>query len=76
MLPICLNLRGWVRNRGDSSVEILVSGGEAAVNKLITAAHTGPPHAQVEEVSFSAVDGRDPDLAMLPSGFQQADSVK
>ncbi len=41
---------GWVRNRGDGSVEALVGGDVATVQRLITWAQHGPPGARVERV--------------------------
>lgn len=45
-----LGLRGWVRNRSDGTVEMLVTGPDDAVAAMIKAAHQGPPAAQVSEV--------------------------
>lgn len=45
-----LGLRGWVRNRSDGTVEMLVTGPDDAVAAMIEAAHQGPPAAQVSEV--------------------------
>jgi acylphosphatase len=46
-----LELDGWVRNRSNNSVEILASGEAAAIERLVQAAHRGPPFAHVTEVS-------------------------
>ncbi len=43
-------LRGWVRNRSDGTVEMLVTGADDAVAAMIDAAHQGPPAAYVSEV--------------------------
>ena len=48
-----LGIRGWVRNRGDGSVELLATGDDAAVAKLIEACSEGPRHALVSGVSVS-----------------------
>jgi len=48
-----LGLRGWVRNRGDGSVEALVIGGEDAVAAMIEACWKGPLAARVTEVAVS-----------------------
>jgi len=45
-----LGLRGWVRNRRDGSVEMLVAGDEDAVRRLIESCRTGPPAARVERI--------------------------
>ena len=45
-----LKLGGWVRNRSDGSVEILICGPEAAVHELTVWAHHGAAHARVDRV--------------------------
>ena len=45
-----LGLTGWVRNRVDGSVEALIEGQEAAVNKMLQWFHQGSPHSQVAKV--------------------------
>jgi len=45
-----LGLRGWVRNRSDGSVEMLVAGEAEAVRRLIELCRTGPPSARVERI--------------------------
>lgn len=42
-----LGVAGWVRNRGDGSVEALVYGDTAAVEELLRACRRGPPAAAV-----------------------------
>lgn len=44
---IQLGVSGWVRNRGDGSVEALVHGDPAAVEELLRACRRGPPAAVV-----------------------------
>jgi acylphosphatase len=44
---------GWVRNRGDGSVEAIVQGEEEGVKKVIEWARAGPPLANV--VTLTAV---------------------
>lgn len=50
---------GWVRNRRDGRVEMLVSGEDEAVGALIDACREGPPLARVEQVEAhaAALDG-------------------
>jgi acylphosphatase len=45
-----LGLDGWVRNRRDGSVEMLVAGSEEAVAAMIARCRTGPPAARVERI--------------------------
>ncbi len=45
------NLRGWVRNRRDGSVEAVVAGPEADVEAVIAWARRGPPAARVSSVA-------------------------
>jgi len=45
-----LGLTGWVRNRMDGSVEALVQGEGADVERFIALAHEGPPAARVAGV--------------------------
>ncbi|MCL2914343.1 acylphosphatase [Shewanella corallii] len=45
-----LRLTGYVGNRDDGSVEILVQGGDGAVAQLIDWCHHGAPAAEVEQV--------------------------
>lgn len=45
-----LGLCGWVRNRRDGTVEILVLGDAAAVERFIESCRHGPPAAGVERI--------------------------
>jgi acylphosphatase len=45
------NLRGWVRNRRDGSVEAVVAGPERDVEAVIAWARHGPPAAQVTRIA-------------------------
>jgi acylphosphatase len=45
-----LGLTGWVKNRPDGGVEILVEGEEDGLKDLIGWAHRGPSAARVERV--------------------------
>jgi acylphosphatase len=45
-----LGLSGWVKNRSDGSVELLVSGDAAASEQFLAAVRRGPPHARVDAI--------------------------
>ncbi|HWA02552.1 MAG TPA: acylphosphatase [Rhizomicrobium sp.] len=47
-----LALDGWVRNRTDGTVEILVSGSTKAVEALVGAAMRGPQGSRVKNVEL------------------------
>lgn len=42
-----LGVRGWVRNRGDGAVELVVEGRPDAVAQLVEWCREGPPRARV-----------------------------
>ena len=48
-----LGLSGWVRNRPNGSVEVLVEGEKGAVNKMVQWFQQGSPHSIVEKVHLS-----------------------
>ncbi len=45
-----LGLVGWVRNRRDGSVEVLVEGELETLKKLVKSLHRGPRSSAVKEV--------------------------
>jgi acylphosphatase len=45
-----LGLTGWVRNRRDGTVEAVVQGEEATVERFIGMARGGPPRASVSGI--------------------------
>lgn len=45
-----LGLAGWVRNRRDGSVELLLQGSGDAVQRMASWLHRGVPAARVDEV--------------------------
>lgn len=51
-----LGLSGWVRNKADGSVAVLVAGPEARVQELIAGLHRGPPDAVVRDVSTAPAE--------------------
>ena len=63
-----LELAGWVRNDPDGSVEVLVEGSEAAVDRFVEELRTGPEGASVSEVRRSAA----PAGERLPIPFEIA----
>ena len=64
-----LGLRGWVRNRRDSSVEALAMGDADAVKIFERRCREGPPLARVERVERKAADWQD------VAGFHQRSTV-
>ena len=60
-----LGLRGWVRNRHDGSVEMLVQGDEAQVEAMLARCREGPPAARVERVEVAE------DSEEAPAGFEE-----
>lgn len=48
-----LHLSGWVRNRLDGSVEVLLQGPPERLARLVEWLHQGPPAARVDEVSVT-----------------------
>ena len=52
-----LGVAGWVRNRGDSTVEAVVHGSPGQVNAIVAWARHGPPSAVVAEVKISDGSG-------------------
>mgnify|MGYP003513092920 FL=1 len=58
-----LGLHGWVRNRLDGSVEVLLQGPVDAVSRLQAWLHEGPPLARVDRVTATVLPLPDPPLA-------------
>jgi len=52
-----LGVAGWVRNRMDGSVEAMVQGEAAVVERLLAWARQGPRHAQVQDVEVTPDSG-------------------
>lgn len=48
-----LELSGWVRNRPDGTVEVVLEGEPEKVEAMIAWLHTGPPQAEVTEVQVT-----------------------
>jgi acylphosphatase len=49
---LALGLKGWVRNRLDGAVEVLLAGPPAAVAQMIERCRKGPPLAKVESIDI------------------------
>lgn len=43
---------GWVRNRHDGTVEAVLEGEQAAVERVLAWMRTGPPHATVDDLEI------------------------
>ena len=54
-----LGLRGWVRNRRDGSVEVVIAGDTSKVDEMLTMCWRGPPAAKVEAVSVEETSSPD-----------------
>ena len=50
-----LGITGWVRNRPDGSVQALLQGEQAAIERLIAWARRGPPGARVASLEEEAL---------------------
>jgi acylphosphatase len=61
---LALGLKGWVRNRRDGSVEVLVGGSPPAVAALIDRCRQGPPLSKVESIDVE-------DAAVLDLGYRR-----
>jgi acylphosphatase len=61
---LALGLKGWVRNRRDGSVEVLVGGSPQAVAALIERCWQGPPLCKVESIDVA-------DAAVLDLGYRR-----
>ena len=63
-----LDLRGWVRNRRDGSVEALFEGAEDIVVAMVASCWQGPASARVDDIVEQAA-GRD-ELGLRRAGEQ------
>jgi acylphosphatase len=64
-----LGLDGWIRNRIDGTVEILVSGGTKAVEAFVAASMRGPTGARIKNVELHNAE------PPAEKGFQRRPSV-
>lgn len=61
------NIKGWVRNRGDGSVEAVIQGRAEDVEALIERARRGPPKAAVSGVAVSDATGSFDEFVTRPT---------
>jgi acylphosphatase len=67
------NVEGWVRNRRDGSVEVVLAGEADAVREVIDLCRKGPPGARVDAIAAREGSADELDLrggyrfAMLPT---------
>jgi acylphosphatase len=54
-----LGLYGWVRNRLDGSVEVVVAGPSPRVTELIEQCRSGPPLARVDSIAVEEASEKD-----------------
>jgi acylphosphatase len=62
-----LGITGWVRNRRDGTVEAVVAGEEAAVDRMIAWARRGPRSAAVTDVTVTETTGTYDGFELLPT---------
>ncbi len=62
-----LALSGWVRTRGDGTVEAMVRGEQAALDEVLRWAHRGPPMARVDQVDVEPGEGSFDGFSVLRS---------
>lgn len=68
------NLRGWVRNRRDGSVEAVFSGPYDAVDDMLSACRRGPRSSRVDNVDASPTnEDVKTGFTVLPTAWRRAD---
>jgi acylphosphatase len=69
MQALALRLDGWVRNRSDGTVEAMVSGEPALIERMMIALRVGPPHSAVTNVRSMPEEGAkvEPGFRVLPT---------
>jgi acylphosphatase len=64
------NLKGWVRNRRDGSVEAVFCGSPEIVDDMLAACRRGPSYSRVDHVNVEAATEATPQgsgFAVLPT---------
>jgi acylphosphatase len=64
-----LGIDGWIRNRSDGTVEVLVSGPNATVETLVGLCMKGPPGSRVANVELHKAE------APAEKGFRRRPSI-
>ena len=62
-----LNIKGWVRNRHDGTVEAMLHGWPEDVAKILNWARRGPPAAVVTDMQVNEASGEFERFEHLPS---------
>lgn len=62
-----LGVGGWVRNRRDGSVEVVVSGNAEQVAAIMNWARQGPPGSRVDHVAVELAQGEFADFIQAPN---------
>jgi acylphosphatase len=60
-------LKGYVRNKRDGSVELVISGSEAQVSAMLDRCREGPRLADVSDVEIAADAWTGEDFSVLPT---------
>lgn len=68
-------LTGWVRNRRDGRVEVLVFGEKEKLDLLERELAEGPPGAMVQSVEPAPVTPEEAELTARATGFEQTPTV-
>ncbi len=50
------NLKGWIKNKSDGAVEVVVTGKKEAVETFIEWCKEGPKRAVIDEVNVTSLD--------------------
>lgn len=59
-------IEGWVRNRHDGSVEVVLAGDEGLVEGMIASLRRGPPVSRIDRIDISRASEHD--LRQRPPG--------
>ena len=62
-----IGLRGYVRNRRDGSVELVLSGADQQVESMLNLCKQGPRSAIVKEIEIASDEWSGKDFQVLPT---------